>query len=344
MSAVDATQLAARRDAWGRDRGSIGLAFAVGDAAPLTAHRADDTEGEPRFLAYSITKTILATLMLRLQEAGRVSLEAPLARWYAEVPSAERITLRALLRHRSGLPDYGAVRAYHEAVRATPGVPWSFERFAAETWERGLLAPPEREFAYSNPGYLLLRRIAERVGDEDFEGLLQRHVAAPLGLARTHVANAPEDLAVLAPAFSVLLSEDEEPRDVRDTYHPGWVSHGTVVSTPSELTRFLRGVFDGSLLARDSLAQMTELRPVAHAPSTWREPGYGLGLMGDRHSLCGPLFGHGGGGPGTVAAVFHAPALAGGGVTACAMCAIEEDRLAEQVVFDVLEACANAPP
>ncbi len=322
-------------------RGPVALALAVESGAPVIV------SGEPRepaFLAYSITKTMLATLLLRLQQAGRVDLGDALARWFPEVPSADRISLRRLLQHGAGVPDYGGLRAYHEAVRATPDEPWSFARFAAETWEQGLLFEPGAGFAYSNPGYLLLRRVAERVGDDSFAALLRQHVTARLGLEHTRVAERPQDLASLAPALSAHLSRDREPRDVRGFYHPGWVSHGVVTSTPSELARFLRAVFDGTLLTPDSLAQMTETVAVPEAPPEWREPRYGLGLMADLRSPWGPLWGHGGGGPGTVAAVFHAPALAGGaGVTVCAMCAIEEERLAERLVFAALDRL-SAPP
>ncbi|MEN8161744.1 MAG: serine hydrolase, partial [Myxococcota bacterium] len=241
--------------------------------------------------------------------------------------------------------DYGGLRAYHEAVRATPTRPWSFARFAAETWEKGLAFEPGSRFAYSNPGYLLLRLVAEQVGGEGFAALLRRHVAEPLGLARTHVVERPEDLAWLEPASSTLLSATGAARDVRRFYHPGWVSHGVVASTPSELARFLRAVFDGTLLCADSVAQMTQTVPVPHAPPEWREPAYGLGLMGDRRSRWGPVWGHGGGGPGTVTAAFHAPELAGGrGVTACAMCAIEEDHLAERLVFAAFDRLQGGRP
>jgi D-alanyl-D-alanine carboxypeptidase len=339
MNAASASELC---EAWARGRGSVGLAVAVGSGEPtrgfasggLAVGASRDAADEPAFLAYSITKTLLATLLLVLQEQGRLELDDVVAPWFPAVPSADRISLRQLLRHTAGIPDYGGLRAYHEAVRATPKRPWSFERFAAETWERGLACEPGSRFGYSNPGYLLLRRIAEQVGGDDLPALLERHVTGPLGLARTRVAERLEDLAALEPATSTRLSETGAARDVRHFYHPGWVSHGVVASTPSELARFLRAVFDGTLLGADSLAQMTETVPVPNAPPEWREPGYGLGLMGDRGSRWGPVWGHGGGGPGTVSAVFHAPTLADGrGVTACAMCAVEEDPLAERMVF-----------
>ncbi|MEN8161625.1 MAG: serine hydrolase, partial [Myxococcota bacterium] len=138
MNAASATELC---ETWARGRGSVGLAVAVGGSEPLAVHVSQDAADEPAFLAYSITKTLLATLLLRLQEAGRLDLDDALDRWLPAVPHAGRISLRQLLHHSAGIPDYGGLRAYHEAVRATPTRPWSFARFAAETWEKGASRP-----------------------------------------------------------------------------------------------------------------------------------------------------------------------------------------------------------
>src|SRR5690606_33605020 len=94
---------------------------------------------EPRFLIYSVTKTFVAALFLLLQESGELSLDDPLSGWLPEVPRSERITLRRLLAHSAGISDYGGLVVYHAAIRETPGRAWGFERYAAETYARGLL-------------------------------------------------------------------------------------------------------------------------------------------------------------------------------------------------------------
>jgi D-alanyl-D-alanine carboxypeptidase len=299
---------------------------------------------EPAFLAYSITKTFTAVVILALEESGRLDLEDPLARWFPLVPRADRITLRQLLNHTGGIPDYGPLRSYHEAVRRSPSAPWTFERYAAETFERGPWFEPGEGWGYSNPGYLLLKRVAETVAGRPYRELVAATIAGPLGLERTAVAETVADLAGLAPAPSRLLAPDGAPRDVRAWYHPGWVSHGVVTSTPSELTRFLDGLFGGQLLGRAALARMTALVPVprevaataadARVRPRRGQPSYGLGLMGDPASPWGLVLGHNGGGPGYVASLFHAPDL--GGATVCVMAGIEDDFDAEELAFDVL--------
>src|SRR5262249_23138087 len=153
----------------------------------------------------------------------------------------------------------GGLRAYHEAVKTSPTAPWSFERFAAETFDHGLWFEPGGGWAYSNPGYMLLRRVAEELTGASYGTLVSERIVRPLGLRRTFVAESTHDLAALAPGTSRALSSDGGPRDVRTHYHPGWVSHGVVASTASDLVRFLDALFRSELLSPNSLAEMLEL-------------------------------------------------------------------------------------
>jgi D-alanyl-D-alanine carboxypeptidase len=298
------------------------------------------SDEEPAFLAYSITKTFIAALVLGLCEEGRLRLEDPLARWFPRIARAEHITIRQLLNHTAGIPDYGSNAAYHESVRSLPSVPWSFERFAAETFGKGLAFEPGDGWLYSNPGYMLVKRIAEDVTGASFRDLVSARIAGPLGLRRTFVPESVEQLGTLAPAMSRALSPDRTPRDIRHCYHPGWVSHGVVASTSSEVVRFVDSLLRAELLSGPSLAQMMKLVDV---PGVERDqhrgrPSYGLGLMGDPEAPWGLVVGHNGGGPGYGASVFHAVALDGASV--CVMGAIEGFQ-AEDIVFAVFDHLAQ---
>src|SRR5262245_8977616 len=325
-------------------RGVAGIAVvAAPGAAPDAVWLPPSTPEEPAYLAYSITKTFTAALLLQLRDEGRLTLDDRLARWFPRVPGADRISLRQLLDHTAGIPDYGGLASYHEAVPASPASPWSFERFAAETFEKGLRFEPGSGWAYSNPGYMLLRRIAEATTGTSYAHMIRDRITRPLGLHRTFVAESPDDLARLAPATSRAPAPDGTPRDVREHYHPGWVSHGVVASTPSEVARFFDALFGGALLSPQSRQDMTTLVPTGSGAESarWRQPSYGLGIMGDPASDFGRLWGHNGGGPGYTASAVHAPDLRG--ATVCAMCAFEGEVDAEGVVFTVLEALHRAP-
>ncbi|MBL0937643.1 MAG: beta-lactamase family protein [Gemmatimonadaceae bacterium] len=328
-----------------KERGAASVAIIEKAGAEPQAYWVPESDLEPAFLAYSITKTFTAVLILRLCEERRLGLDDRLVRWFPHITHADQISLRRLLNHTAGIPDYGGLRAYHEDVKASPSTPWSFDRFAAETFDKGLLFDLGEGWAYSNPGYMLLKRIAEEAAGDSYRDLISEYIAGPLGLRRTFVAESITDLAALAPGTSSALSPDGASRDVRSHYHPGWVSHGVVASTASELVRFLDSLFRGALLTRHSIAQMMELVTVPmppHVPSSeqnrpprYRKPSYGLGLMGDPASPRGLIVGHNGGGPCYSASAFHAFDL--GGASVCAMGAIEEGFDAAALVFDVLD-------
>jgi D-alanyl-D-alanine carboxypeptidase len=328
----------------GRGAGGIAVVSAAG-AQTDAVWRGASSRDEPGHLAYSITKTFIATVMLQLRDAQRLSLDDRVARWFPGIDRSKRISLRQMLDHTAGIPDYGSLDSYHDAVRASPSVPWSFERFAAETFEKGLRFEPGSSWAYSNPGYMLLRRIAEELTGQSFSALIRDRIARPLGLGRTFVAETLDDLSSLAPAESTALSIDRTAREVRGLYHPGWVSHGVVASTPSEITRFFDALFCRDLLPAPSLREMTTLVSIgagaAAGASRRGKPGYGLGIMGDPESPWGRVWGHNGGGPGYSTSAFHAPDA--GGASVCAMCSVEGDARAEAIVFAVLDALRRAP-
>lgn len=329
--------------AQGRGAASVSVIARPG-AEPETVW-VPEAANEPVFLAYSITKTFTASLVLVLCEEKRLHLDDSLAKWFPRIAHADRITLRALLNHTAGIPDYGGMRSYHYDLRTSPETPWTLARFAAETFEKGLEFEPGQGWAYSNPGYMLLKRILEEVSGRSYRELVAERIARPLALSRTFVPESIPDLGTLAPGMSCAITPDGTPRDVRAHYHPGWVSHGVVASTASDIVRFLDVLFYGRMLSRRSLDDMMTFVRVpmkrdssaswTSSPLRTTAPSYGLGLMADPASPWGLIVGHNGGGPCYSASAFHAVDL--GGVTVCAMGAIEDSFSAEEVVAGVLD-------
>lgn len=98
---------------------TLAIAVTMSEAEEPVVRWSPSAAKEPRFLIYSVTKTFTAALFLLLQESGELSLDDPLNRWLPDVPRAERITLR-LLDHTAGIPDYGGLAVYHDALKQTP--------------------------------------------------------------------------------------------------------------------------------------------------------------------------------------------------------------------------------
>jgi D-alanyl-D-alanine carboxypeptidase len=248
---------------------------------------------DAQYVIYSITKSVLSAAFLLLAAEGAVDLDAP-ARSLASAGPFDG-SVRQLLQHTAGMPDYGHDPAYHAAVRESPSRPWPDGEFLRRAHARGPLFAPGRGWAYSNTGYLLLRQIL------DGHGGLAAFLPA-LGFSAASVAEARPDFGHAVPARSALIGDGQRP--VAGRYHPGWVGHRTMVTSARELHRFWS-------TPPPAFADLANLVPAGAGPDGFfAQPSYGLGVMADPGSPIGLIIGHGGGGPGYSAGAFTAPGQA----------------------------------
>lgn len=280
----------------GREAASLGLGYEDLEARyPMPA--------SATMLIYSASKTLLASACLRRVEEGALALDQSAHELSPFRKLNERITVCMLLNHTSGLPDYGALPEYHEAVRQHPGLPWSHDEFMERTMVQGLLFEPGQGWAYSNIGYMLMRHILERAYGEP--------VAAVMSTLLTRIDDSKplrpmvsvEDLHHLAPGYAS-KPDGTTPTDVRGQYHPGWVAHGVSGASASDLTFFLDALLTGRIVGQSALNTMLDAVPVDTTHPLFAMPGYGLGLMIDRADVVRGTVGHGGGGPGYSAGVY----------------------------------------
>lgn len=301
---------------------------------PETSASFADTDS--RFLVMSITKSLTAVAVLRLAEAGKMELDGPLSRWMPEFSNASRITMRHLLQHTSGLPDYGPLASYHEAVRRGER-PWTFDEFLDRTNAEELLFEPGTEFRYSNIGYMLLRRVIEQASNRSFAETITVEVCRPLDLEHTAVIESHADMQYLIPGYSRSLAETGSPEvDVRTRYDPDWIATGVVASTAAEIVRFYRGLFSGGLLSPASFQEMCRIRRAVATHPRYTTPSYGLGLMADPDWPCGAMHGHNGAGPGYSASAFHFHPFPNGSsrdVTVAVLCNMENTDQTERMML-----------
>jgi CubicO group peptidase (beta-lactamase class C family) len=234
---------------------------------------------------WSFTKTVLAAAVLVLVARDRLRLDDKVGSW--------PFTLRQLLQHRAGVPNYGQLPDYHAAVAGNEE-PWPVEELLRRVDANTLMFEPGRGFAYSNIGYLWIRQMIENATDASLEVALQDLVFRPLGTGRAHIASVPGDLAGTAWGN-------------RRRYHPGWVYHGLIVGPAADAALMLHRLLDGRLLSEDLLTAMRSPQPVCGPTSNrpWLSVGYGLGLGICRTNAPGEFIGHVGEGPGSVAAVYR---------------------------------------
>src|SRR5919106_1431880 len=214
----------------------------------LLSDHPSDLSANSVFPVYSITKTLTAICVLRLVEAGSLRLVDAARRWLPDVSIPTTITLAHLLRHTSGLRDYGPVPEYHDAVRAHPDRPWTRHQFLDAVLAQGMLFTPGESFSYSNVGYMLLIDIVERVTGQTFAEVVNDFISKPLALQNTWVLEQIDDMMRCVPGFGSEVTSDGQVVDVRGRYHPGWCAPRLIASTVEDVTRMFGRLIAGDVL------------------------------------------------------------------------------------------------
>ncbi|MPY90870.1 MAG: serine hydrolase [Luteitalea sp.] len=238
----------------------------------------------------SITKTFVATIVLQHVAEGRIGLDDPVALHLPDVlPAAlgEAVTVRMLLNHTSGIPDYDSIlwmeNADLERHRFALFAPIELIE-AALTEEPGV---PGQAWAYSNTNYILLGMLVERVSGHSVQFDMIQRIIRPLQLRGTWFPYlSPYILAPHSESY-VPVGTPERPLVDFSVYTPTvFGAAGAMVSTAQDLERFFRALLTGELLPPEQLQAMQT------TVSTDFGLEYGLGLV--KFSLCDTFWGHDG--------------------------------------------------
>lgn len=238
-------------------RGARGLAD-VKAGTPLTA--------ESVFRIGSISKQFAAAGLLKLVEAGKVSLDDPLSNYLPSFPNGEHITVLELLNHTSGVKDYTHIAAWREGPIERDV---STAQLIATFRDAKPDFAPGEDWAYDNSGYALVGAVIEAVTGQPWHAYLRTALFEPLGLSHTGYGADPEFAAQQVPGYSL---EDGKvvPAKVISMTIPN--AAGALVSTVDDLLKWNRALHEGRVLKSKTYARM--ITPVGKAV----EANYGLGL------------------------------------------------------------------
>ena len=242
---------------------------------------------EAIFPWWSFTKTLIAVAAMRLVEQGKLDLDDRLPH--------KPYSTRHLMQHRAGVPDYGRLPEYHNAV-AKGDPPWSREELFENVQVDTLDFEPGKGWAYSNVGYLLLVEHLTGIAQVSLSELLSNLIFRPLCLESAKLAERDTD-------FSQIYWESGR------SYNPRWVYHGCVMGSPLDAANALQAIFTNRLIDLKFLEPMFDMHRLGGAIENrpWIECGYGLGLMVGKMRGAGRAIGHSGCGPFSVNAVYHFP-------------------------------------
>ena len=245
----------------------------------------------------STAKAFSGAVALRLVDRGALGLDDTIGRRLPELPKAwHAVSLRQLLQHTSGLPDYSRSPEFGRIITADPHHRFDSRRLLDFVAGEPLLFRPGSRYQYSNSDNIAVALMAEAVTGRRYEQLLRRIVDRPLGLHRTSLPQGFEMPEPYMHGYDVQPSA--APEDVSELIGASgvWASGG-IVSTPKDMTRFIRGYASGALISRSTLHEQRRWIDGASEPAGPGKNKVGAAIF--RYATrCGVVLGHTGNTPG----------------------------------------------
>jgi D-alanyl-D-alanine carboxypeptidase len=266
---------------------------------------------QPCHLQYtqSVSKLYLAVGILKLVEQRKIELDAPIGsylpkKYFQYITGIEKITVRMLMNHTSGIPEYNSVPAYITELLQHPDHTYSQEDYLKYIKGKPLTFVPGSKYSYRNTNYVILSLIADEITG-DHAKFLTDVIFKPLELKNTFYRSEPD-----------YLNYPNLVNTYWDRHSDGVVENASVlqrnnvaslygddgiVATPEDVVKFLKGLMEGKLIAMSSLELMKSWVKDKKGDFT-----YGLGLdyyLVNRQ----PGYGHSGGGIGAGCQLYYFP-------------------------------------
>lgn len=264
-----------------------------------------------RHLQYiqSVSKTYMAVVILKLYEEKRIELDAPITRYLPRqysryIPEAEKVTVRMLLSHTSGVPEYQTHPKYISWVLLHPTTIFPMEKAITFLEGEPMQFAAGSKYLYTNTNFLLLAMIADAITG-DHAKYMSEKIFRPLQLQQTYYHHEPGYLhyANLPDCYWDAL-DCGRPANITELQRISVAAtkgDDGIVCTPTDAVHFLKALMEGKLLQDTTLALMQHW--VDNSKGQHR---YGLGLA--YYSLEGLVgYGHSGGGIGAGCILLYVP-------------------------------------
>jgi CubicO group peptidase (beta-lactamase class C family) len=242
----------------------------------------------------SVTKQFTAAAVLLLADEGKLSLDEKIPKYVSDAPVAWKdISIKNLLSHTSGIPDYTGVDGFFQHIRQDSPPRELIEPITS----RPLQFPPGTRWRYSNSNYYLLGMIVEKVSGQSLDEFLTTAIFRPLGMNSTRLNDLTDVIPNRAAGYQWIGDNVDRPPPVVTGYHGPknvlqnaiylsptrtWAAGG-IVSNVTDLVRWEQALLEGKLLRKETIAQMQ--RPFKLGEGKETEYGYGneLGQFKGHH-------------------------------------------------------------
>lgn len=249
----------------------IGLQVAVKTGAGKTWNSANGfadkkrtkpLEGDSPIRVGSITKTFTAVVIMHLIERGSLELDQSIAAWFPEIAESNKITIRNLLNHSSGIPEVLGMKIMLVST-LNPRKIWKPAELIKimKSKKRGF--SPGSKNQYSNSNYILLGLIAEKITGKPLQDLYREEILGPLGMKNTYFLpyeNPPADLVNGFDRSFIPFPEGYEVKANNTSWSTCAYASGAMASTAGDLMIFYTAVMDQTIISEKSLALMTSFQ------------------------------------------------------------------------------------
>jgi len=268
-----------------RIREMVGLSVAIArnGAAPWTGTYGKSSleAGTPVttntvFAIGSVTKQFTAACILLLAQDGKLSVQDKVAKYYPNLTRAQDITLLDLMNHVSGYPDYYPLDFVDRRME-TPIAPDDLiQRYAGAKLD----FEPGTKWSYSNTGYVILRRVVEKVSGLTLGDFMTRRILQPLGMDHSFFGPPAPGSGMAAGYTRYALG----PQSLAKPEAQGWLDGAAGLHcTALDLVKWDMALIDGRLLNAESYALMTQPRKLPEGRV--REYGCGIGVKIISHTI-----------------------------------------------------------
>ena len=254
---------------------------------------------DARMRLASTSKAFSGAVALSLVSEGKLSLNDTIGERLPSLPKSwHKITLRQLLNHTSGLPNFTEDPDYLAALEASPKNAPPPRKLLSYVEDEPLNFKPGTRYEYSNSDNIIVGLMVEDATGESYEQQLQEQVYGPLGLKKTSL---PRGANLKKPFIHGYDNDPSQqpPEDVSEVLASGWVwASGGMVSTPSEFNEFVRGYVGSELFDLQNRASQRQVFEGGRSdPPGPGKNSAGLGIF-RYETRCGMVWGHTGNYPG----------------------------------------------
>jgi D-alanyl-D-alanine carboxypeptidase len=267
-----------------------------------------------RLLLGSVGKTYASAVALQLVHEQRIALDDPISKhlgrepWFARIAHSDRMTVRQLMTHTSGLVRYELNPRFTADLSANPDKTWTPEERLSYLFDAQPPFAPGEGWEYSDTNYIVLGMIIERAGGAPYYEQLRRRILQPFGLRETVPADSrrvPGLVQGYAGASNPFGGTDEMIKDGRFAINPQfeWTGGGLAV-TAVDLAKWAKLLYEGKVIDASLMDDLLDGVPAKLGPDTR----YGLGVI-IRPTPLGITYGHSGFMPGYQTDMMYFPGL-----------------------------------